>query len=112
MNEHNYIERDITPTCTERGYKLHKCKCGKEYRTDYIAATGHNYKAIEKVRPSYLSAGYIIYKCTACGNTVTKTIPKLDKPVLDSPEVKNSSSTNNSITMRWKQNSKVVSLSL
>lgn len=107
LNEHNYIERNIAPTCTERGYKLHKCKCGKEYRTDYIAATGHNYKAIEKVRPSYSSAGHIFYRCTACGNTVTKTIPKLDKPVLDSPEVKNSSSTNNSITLKWKQNSKV-----
>ena len=40
-HEHNYTETVIAPNCTDKGYTLHKCSCGAEYRTNETAALGH-----------------------------------------------------------------------
>ena len=40
---HNYKTSLVKPTCTERGYLLHECSCGKNYESDYIVATGHQF---------------------------------------------------------------------
>ena len=43
-HDHKFVET-IAPTCTEKGYDLHRCHCGDEIRTNEKAASGHNYNA-------------------------------------------------------------------
>ncbi|MCQ2462395.1 MAG: DUF4091 domain-containing protein [Clostridia bacterium] len=39
---HSYSHSVVNPTCTEKGYTLHKCAlCGSEYKDNYTDATGH-----------------------------------------------------------------------
>ncbi len=72
QHEHNYIETVVNPTCTEQGYTLYKCACGKEYKDSFVGATGHNYDT-----PTYTWNGKF---CTAkmtcingCGHFETET---------------------------------------
>jgi RHS repeat-associated protein len=62
---HNYVETVVAPTCTEKGYTLHECACGDSYRSNEIAALGHNY-----VQDS--SSATISYTCSRCGDTYTE----------------------------------------
>ena len=40
---HDYSEKVVKPTCTEKGYTEHTCKnCGDTYRDSYVKETGHN----------------------------------------------------------------------
>ena len=38
---HSYTETVSAPTCTERGFVLHKCECGYEYADNYTESLGH-----------------------------------------------------------------------
>lgn len=38
-HEHNYIERVVEPTCTEKGYTEYKCECGDLYVRNEVTAT-------------------------------------------------------------------------
>ena len=39
---HNYIDKVIPPTCTEKGYTEHKCEgCSDTYNDSYVDALGH-----------------------------------------------------------------------
>lgn len=40
---HEYIAKVTPPTCTERGYTTHTCKCGEAHISDYVDALGHNF---------------------------------------------------------------------
>lgn len=40
---HQYVETVVEPTCTERGYTLHKCECGDEYKDAYTDPVPHDY---------------------------------------------------------------------
>lgn len=42
-HEHSYTTEVIPPTCTERGYTTHTCKCGDSYKSDYVDALGHTF---------------------------------------------------------------------
>ncbi len=44
-HSHTYAEQTVAPTCTEQGYTLKKCKCGKEIKSDYVDALGHDYSS-------------------------------------------------------------------
>ena len=50
-HKHNYSVSEVDPTCTEDGYQLFTCECGKSFTTTQ-KATGHSYRKGE---------------CTACG---------------------------------------------
>lgn len=41
-HEHAYIAQEVPATCTEAGYKLEKCACGDEKKTDY-PPLGHDF---------------------------------------------------------------------
>ncbi len=54
---HSYSATVVEPTCTEGGYTLHKCSCGKdEYRDNETEATGHD---------------FVNGTCTVCGEAET-----------------------------------------
>lgn len=42
-HRHSYTETVTEPTCTERGYTVHTCKCGYSYTDHYVNAKGHNF---------------------------------------------------------------------
>lgn len=44
---HSYTESTVDPTCTEKGYTLHKCGCGDSYTTDERPANGHTETDVE-----------------------------------------------------------------
>lgn len=86
---HSYCDTVIEPTCTERGYTLHKCSCGDEKQDSYKEPLGHSYKNGVCIRCGILSAqhdhdfkpliteptctseGFTTYICS-CGENYTK----------------------------------------
>ena len=75
---HDYEQTVIAPTCTDRGYTLHKCSiCGDEYRTDYVKENWHTFgKWITDKEPTCSEAGQRHRICDICGfeeNAVIET---------------------------------------
>ena len=54
------------PTCTNNGYDLYRCTCGKTERNKYTMALGHLYLSGITVDPTCSSEGYTVYACTRC----------------------------------------------
>ena len=64
----------FAPTCTAQGYTVYECiSCDGYYYSDYVAATGHDYKKTV-YSPTCTAQGYTIYKCATCGYTYTGDI--------------------------------------
>ena len=79
---HDYSEKVVDPTCTEKGYTEHTCKnCGDTYRDSYVAEKGHNpitdYGKPATCTENGLTEGS---HCNVCGTVLVpqKVIPKLD----------------------------------
>ena len=73
VRNHDYEVSVIAPTCTEEGYTLHECECGDTYRTEVIAALGHNYE----------ESGLDTYTCTRCGDTYSDHTHRYTETVVD-----------------------------
>lgn len=77
---HNYtLTKTVAPTCAEKGYSIYACTCGKQYKDDYVSATGKHTsdKGTVTKKATLTEAGTKIYKCTVCGKTIkTETIAK------------------------------------
>ena len=87
-HKHDYKSRVVEPTCTEGGYTLWECECGKSYETLHTKALGHEYKDglctrcgakdpnahthkyVETVtKPTCTEKGYTTYTCSVCGDS-------------------------------------------
>lgn len=73
----------VAPTCTEKGYTVYKCECGKTKNMDFVKALGHDWDMEhgEVVEEATCKAeGTIQYKCKrpGCTDTKKKSIPKTD----------------------------------
>ena len=68
----------IKPTCTDKGYTLHKCSvCGKNYKDAYTNATGHKWDAGKITKAATcLAEGVKTYTCTVCHIARTESIAK------------------------------------
>lgn len=73
---HSYVEFIISPTCTEKGYILHRCECGKEYVDNISSSLGHNLGdwEIEKL-PTETERGIKVKKCSRCSYEERSYIP-------------------------------------
>lgn len=72
ITAHTMTEEVIEPTCTEKGYTLHKCtECGYNYKDNYTDAKGHNYTA-ESVEASNGKPAHTIHKCSVCGEQISR----------------------------------------
>ncbi len=60
---HSYVETVIAPTCTKKGYTLHKCSCGDEYKDNETEKIPHNY--VDGV-------------CTVCGDEILEEATGLE----------------------------------
>ena len=66
---HNYDNVVTTPpTCTEKGYTTHTCRCGDFYVDNYTDPLGHSYSS-ETTSPTCTEPGYIIHTCTRCSDS-------------------------------------------
>ena len=78
---HSYIETVVEPTCTEKGYTLHKCDCGDEYKDNETEALGHLFGEWKVITPATEGKdGEETRACTRdnCDYTETRKIPALN----------------------------------
>ena len=78
--DHDYKDVVTTPSCTEQGYTEHTCtRCDEKYTDTYVSPGGHTYGDWEiSVQPTETEKGTKSSSCTACGHTITESIPKLE----------------------------------
>lgn len=82
QHKHSYATSFVEPTCTDNGYTIYSCSCGESYTGDYVASTGHSYGEWIVVKEATTnSEGEETRTCSLCGETETRTIPKLDQPI-------------------------------
>ena len=76
--EHIWKELDNTATCTENGFIHYKCEvCGEKKAID-SSATGHHYSEWTVTTPATCeTAGTETKTCFGCGDTQTRTLPRL-----------------------------------
>ena len=67
------------PTCTELGEKETVCSaCGNRLDAESIPALGHDFdNGTTASEPDCVNTGTVIYKCSRCDESLTRTIPAL-----------------------------------
>ena len=78
---HRFTEAEtVAPTCTEKGYTIYSCACGKDsYHADETDPLGHDWDdGIVTAEATADEEGSITYTCNICGEQKTETILKLD----------------------------------
>ena len=73
IHTHKYVDSIVPPTCTEKGYTLHSCNCGYEYKDNFVNPK-HDYVLIEYTDPTCETDGKELYKCIHCGNEKTEIV--------------------------------------
>lgn len=77
-HSHTYTETVTAATCTADGFTLFSCECGDSYEGSYMTAPGHSYGEWETIKEATKTAtGTAQRKCSACGATESKTLPKI-----------------------------------
>lgn len=76
LHEHKYKKTIIPPTCNEKGYTLHTCECGYEYKDNYVNPE-HKFVLIEYKESTCKNNGQEVYKCSECGEEKVDLIPAL-----------------------------------
>ena len=74
---HAYKITVFPPSCTEDGYTLYKCSCGRWYTEKGKAKTGHKWKEwAVAVMPTASTEGKEERVCEVCGEKETRTLEK------------------------------------
>lgn len=83
-HKHAYKITRVNPTCTEDGYTLYKCSCGRWYTEKGKKKTGHKWGDWKE---SVIATAFVDGKkersCTVCGYKETKTVEKLKPAELE-----------------------------
>ena len=77
FHEHSYKTTLIKSTCVEKGYTLHQCECGEEYRDNYMPLAEHQFEITNKIEPTCTEDGKEEKICTICGEKEITSIPAL-----------------------------------
>ena len=87
-HDHVWREEVTAPTCTERGYTTKICTvegCGRTIVGSYVDALGHKWDDGKVTKPATTTEkGVMTFTCTVCGDTKTKSIPRIGAKVPDS----------------------------
>ena len=71
-HEHKFVDTVIEPTCTEKGYTIHKCKCGEQYEDSYVSALDHSFtNYLSDGNATCTKDGTKTAKCDRCDETKT-----------------------------------------
>lgn len=76
IHTHKYVDTVVPPTCTEKGYTLHSCNCGYEYKDSFVNAR-HDYVLVQYTEPTCETDGKELYKCIHCGEEKTEIVKAL-----------------------------------
>lgn len=83
-HKHAYKITRVNPTCTEDGYTLYECSCGRWYTEKGKKKTGHKWGDWKE---SVIATAFVDGKkeriCTVCGYKETKTVEKLKPEELE-----------------------------
>lgn len=75
---HTYTEKVTAASCTTDGYTTYTCACGDSYKGSFTSATGHTYgEWVTTKEATKTATGTAQRKCSKCGATETKTLPKV-----------------------------------
>lgn len=77
LHEHTYKTKVVKATCIAKGYTIHKCDCGYEYRDSYTPLVDHKFKIIDGVPPTCTTDGREEKACEICGEKTTVILPAL-----------------------------------
>ena len=75
----------MKPTCTKRGYTLHKCsRCGDSYKDSNTKAKGHKWSEWNTIKePTCTADGEHTRTCSVCKKTETETIAMFGHDYID-----------------------------
>ncbi len=79
-HQHNYIVKDVLPTCTKEGYREHTCiSCQDTYQTDYSPKSPHYFSPWENmIIPSCDNEGARKRECIYCGYEERVVLPRTE----------------------------------
>ena len=75
VHKHEYAERVIPSTCSERGYTLHVCECGDEYKDNFQPLSDHDFRPAGETAPTCEAPGKRFFACSVCGAKKETPIP-------------------------------------
>ena len=80
---HNYIATIVAPSCTQKGYTLHKCsRCNDFYKDNYTNTTSHSFSEWNITKqPTTTANGERTRRCTVCGKRETESIPMKEQRI-------------------------------
>lgn len=87
---HSHQSTVVKPTCTEKGYTLHKCHCGDEYKDTYVAELGHTEVIDSAVVATCAKTGLTEGKhCSVCNKVLVaqQVVAKSNKHTAGEPEI-------------------------
>lgn len=93
LHEHTYKTKVVKATCIAKGYTIHKCDCGYEYRDSYTPLVDHKFKIINGVTPTCTTDGREEKVCEICGEKTTNILPALNHQFSKWVEVKHPTCT-------------------
>ena len=77
-HKHEYTEKVVEPTCTEKGYTKFTCECGDTYNENEVESLGHSYGEWVVVKEATeTEKGSKERTCSACNDKQTEEIPVL-----------------------------------
>lgn len=92
---HDYKKENVVkPTCTQNGYTLHTCICGKYYTDNKTEKIKHDYEVSQVVEPTCTSKGYTVHKCKNCKATYNDNETDMIAHVYQTKTVKPTCSAN------------------
>lgn len=75
IHEHVYVKsQTVAATCTDMGYTIYLCSCGKNDIRDFHDARGHQYGEEELVEATCGKPGYRQATCLRCGAVDTREV--------------------------------------
>ncbi len=93
LHEHSYKTKVVKATCIAKGYTIHKCDCGYEYRDTYTPLVDHKFKIIGGVEPTCTTDGREDKTCEICGESISTKLPALNHQFTKWIEIKHPTCT-------------------
>ena len=75
LHQHEYTARVVPATCSERGYTLHVCECGNEYKDSFTPLVPHDFRPDGEVAPTCAQPGKRLFVCSVCGAKKEESVP-------------------------------------
>lgn len=75
LHEHKYEDEVVPASCIAKGYTVHRCSCGYEYKDNFTGLAEHTYKYKTTKQPTCTADGYKEYVCSECGDSKRDAIP-------------------------------------